>query len=399
MTTTFLHLPNEVLVIILGNLYLFSEHLDIYGDKADIFSIRLVCKRLAELGTSLAFKSVKFVQHKEGFQRLLEFSRSSFHKYVRRLVCSCCDYSQHLTTNIRIFTNEFNLTNLKKSIREELFQKYCLGRRFQESLEANDLDITNLASAIHQFKRLRSVEIIQDWSPKWYEKLEDAELNNFAASPTIHRLFEAVASALASSEANIEALTLGTRHRDIPPLLGIFHGLSPKKFRLYETAFRSVKILNLRLSWWEPDHNNINFEGISALIRSSPLEELYLKMSTGAALPRSFLHSLELPCLKILKLTRVPFRKPSDLLQFLYKYSATLKIVEFRDLSLEKGSWVTVFTGMRNNLVLDRCSLRPTFWVGTSFEFGKQYRKPGFSHQMISDFVRRKTDVNPFSQL
>jgi hypothetical protein len=72
-----LQLSNGVLLMILELLYSVDKNFNIYGNKKDLFASRATCRRLADLGQSLAFKCITFIQDEEGYKRLLEISNSS----------------------------------------------------------------------------------------------------------------------------------------------------------------------------------------------------------------------------------------------------------------------------------------------------------------------------------
>ena len=68
--------PDEVLLMILGNLYFVDDNLDTYAKKDDLLSTRAVYIRLANVGKDLSFKHVIFIQDKEGYKSLLELLKS-----------------------------------------------------------------------------------------------------------------------------------------------------------------------------------------------------------------------------------------------------------------------------------------------------------------------------------
>jgi hypothetical protein len=71
-----LRLSNEVLLMIHELLSSIDKNFDIYGNKEDLFASRAVCRRLADLSQSLAFKCITFIQDEEGYKRLLKVSKS-----------------------------------------------------------------------------------------------------------------------------------------------------------------------------------------------------------------------------------------------------------------------------------------------------------------------------------
>lgn len=58
-------LSDEVLLMILENLYYVDDNLDISGQKNDLLSTRAVCRRLANIGQDLSFKYITFIQMKK----------------------------------------------------------------------------------------------------------------------------------------------------------------------------------------------------------------------------------------------------------------------------------------------------------------------------------------------
>jgi len=62
--------------MILELLYSVDKKFNTYGSKQDLFASRAVCRRLADLSQSLAFKYITFIQDEEGYKGLLEISKS-----------------------------------------------------------------------------------------------------------------------------------------------------------------------------------------------------------------------------------------------------------------------------------------------------------------------------------
>ena len=59
-----LRLLNEVLLEILENLYFVDQNSELYGDKNDLLSARVVCQRLASVGQDFAFKHIPMFDDK-----------------------------------------------------------------------------------------------------------------------------------------------------------------------------------------------------------------------------------------------------------------------------------------------------------------------------------------------
>ena len=90
---------------------------------------------------------------------------------------------------------------------------------------------------------------------------------------------------------------------------------------------------------------------------------------------------------------------------FLSKHAITLKSVDFGNLSLETGSWKTVFIGMRHILILDSISIEGNFWrwdypgsPEITTNWGRHGRK-SVRYRAIEDFIQCKTNNNPFDLL
>ena len=171
------------------------------------------------------------------------------------------------------------------------------------------------------------------------------------------------------SGLSIEELSLRSFLVDSPSLIGIIQGLAPTRLRLYQQAFGTVKRLEILLPFIVNDEDDgysydINYAGISALIQSAPLlEELRLEfdMDSSEPLPSNFLGSLKLLSLRTLTLKSAEFEDPLCLIGFLSKHAISLKEVYFRTLTLQTGSWETVFIGMRDALTLDSISMAGDF--------------------------------------
>lgn len=66
-----LHLPDEILQIILQNLYHVTDDFRRRGNKEDLLSSRAVCKRLAQVGAYPAFRHITLGHHMESYRNVL----------------------------------------------------------------------------------------------------------------------------------------------------------------------------------------------------------------------------------------------------------------------------------------------------------------------------------------
>jgi hypothetical protein len=230
------------------------------------------------------------------------------------------------------------------------------------------------------------------------------------------RFFRAVTTSLSVSGLGIEELTLGSFRGDAGSLLGIVQGLAPTTV-LYQQAFGNLKRLKILLPGivccqngheWE-----LNLAGISALIQAAPsLQELRLEFDQYPypALPPSFLASFQLPRLQTLRLSSMLFLNPMCLVDFFSKHALTLKNIHFGLLSLQTGSWETVFLHMREALTLDSLEMPEGFRIGDLWNEEheimptKRWKNRGgechlVHNRAIEDFIQRKTENNPFDLL
>jgi hypothetical protein len=80
------------MLMVLKLLYFIDKNFNTYG-KEDLFASRAACWKLADLGQSLAFKCITFIQDEEGYKRLLEISKSPHVcRRIQRLACYFIDY-------------------------------------------------------------------------------------------------------------------------------------------------------------------------------------------------------------------------------------------------------------------------------------------------------------------
>jgi hypothetical protein len=151
-------------------------------------------------------------------------------------------------------------------------------------------------------------------------------------------------------------------------LLGIVQGLAPTTV-VYQQVFGNLKCLEILLPgivYYQNgyDEYKLNLAGISVLIQAALLlEELRLEFDQYPykGLLLSFLQSFQLPCLQTLRLSSMLFLNLLCLVDFLSKYILTLKSIYFGLLSLQTGSWETVFLQIRGVLILDLLDMLGSF--------------------------------------
>jgi hypothetical protein len=289
-----LSLPDEILLEILDFLYLVDDSFIQYGDKNDIVATRLVCRRLAMVG-DIIFEHIKFLVDDVGFLRLLELSRSSLCKRVRKLSCY------------------FEVTG---------------DHRFQSLLELAKRDTLSLADTLRQFQNLRAIEIWQNWRSSWFGGLGDGEAHDLTAYPIGYRLLQNVAHVL----GGIEGLTLRSDRVFCPEW-----NLSAPPW-----AFPKVKRLKVALTRLAGGNGigeyGLNSRGLKALIELSPqLEELELSIDMGFS-TEPFVPDFDIPKLQYLVLDRLLFQDISVLVGFLGRHLVTLKSVELHKVTLIDSS-------------------------------------------------------------
>lgn len=377
--------------------------------KNTILSCRLVCKRLGNVGQGFAFQRINFLLDKIGCKRLVELSLSPLRKEVRELNCYFDPFGEKLASSREAFNNAHRFSDRAKAF------EYChRGYRFQCMLEKDHQHMSQLTAAVSRFHNLRAVKLSRAW--QYYAERDDVcnSPTKLSKSAVGHWLFEAITDALAAAEIGIESLALGSfessrGHIDDHGLVGTIQRISPDNYGKYGQAFRKLKTLKIHLSEdrsrLDDDDGDgwvVNYRGLSTLIRSAALlEELKLSfpMPCIPALPAEFLHSLDIPNLRILDLESTTFHEPSHLLRLLSKHASTLRTVHFLCLCLEVGSWETVFFGMRAALSITSISMR-YFYTGDIDleELCPGDRVTGFE-QAVGHFIQKKTDTNPFDLL
>lgn len=425
-------LSDEILLTILELLYYSRGDFTRYGKKRDLLACRATCRRLRDLGQSLAFTHISFMHDEEGYTKLLEISKSVHLCHtIRYITCSFENLEARLTPEQ--FARFMGL-NTVRTQREpnDRYEEYHCRYQSRQYFESNNVHIASLVAALPRFGNLHTVRILEDVrhiSGNW-ESLDRVSTNSHAGLA----VFEALVSTLFVMELGIERLVLGSSPGDSPPLIGILQGLNPAKQNLYQKAFGSLNYLKLVLPTviYHEDggfgqRHKLNYNGISALIWAAPLLnelQLVFDMPSQDALPSRFLKSLQIPRLRTLQLVTIAFQDPLCLARFFSKHATALKRVELSDLSLETGSWETVFTEMRDVLMLNSIILSGEFSIGGSLTGGitlgsiqiDEYAELEceFGHRwvdiageacrvrdikVIESFIQRKTDDNPFDAL
>jgi hypothetical protein len=405
-----LRLPDEVLLRIFECLYYVGDDFDVYGEKDDLLACRAACRRFANVRQGLAFRHTNFFQDEESYKRLLEMSKSPYVcERVQRLTCYFADLEAGRTPEKFAESRGIDRKYWTQEEFNDAYEEYCRSCQYQELLEDGNVDIATLAAALPLFRRLRSIQILRDLSDL-EEDWSDLD-GSSTYSQAGQRFFEAITSALSVSELGIEELLLGSFDFDSPSLIGIIQSLAPGRLRLYQQAFGTLKRVQMLLPWIVYDEDigredqDLNCAGISALIRSAPLvEELRLEFDRYGAkpLPPNFLGSLKLPSLRALALESAVFEDSLCLIKFLSKHAISLKEVDFGTLTLQTGSWETVFIGMRDALTLHSISMVGEFRVDEWTEITPEWREHGrqvLNDRAIENFIRRRTNDNPFDLL
>ena len=419
--STMLRLSNDLLLMILEVLYSCDEDFFIYGEKRDLLACRETCRRLGALGQCGAFSHVTFRHSTEGYERLLEMSRSS---NVRLKVRYLTGYFMKLESDLT--HQRFAEAQSRDQAEEhniDMFQKYD-SHKF---LEDNSIDVASLAVALTGFRELHTVRVLGD--PRNTQDGWTLPDGGYTNSHARHGLFMAFTTALYVARLSVERLVLGLFPRSNPA--EAIQGYTHVRQKLYRTAFYNLKCLELRLSTATQGQESVisqggtlNYKGILSLIRSAPnLEELRLEFDVASqtSIPSLFIDSLQIPKLRVLRLATIFFQDSSCLVQFCSRHAETLKVVELSELCLQTGSWETVFTAMRETTHLDSIVLSGQFLVAGSaiacilvggvlleepveeVRIG-QIRLVGevcrvVVDERIENFVQGETDHNPFDAI
>lgn len=398
-----LHLPDELLLIILAYIRFSNEPL---LAKPAILSCRLVCKRLSNVGQGFAFQRIDFLFNEAGYRRLVELSQSPLRKEVRELNCYFDPFDEERASSQEAFA----AGKLYKLDWTKEFELYRLGYQFQSIMEQDHQYFSLLTSTIMQFSNLRSMKLSRNW--EYFTEQDNIchRPTKLARAPIGYRLFEAITDALAFTGNGIRALEIGSFsdlkdwHLHDLGLVGTLQRISPAAADKYQQAFWAIKTLKIHLPHnllGVTGENELNYAGISVMIQaSSSLEELHISfpLACVSAIPEWFLRSVKIPKLRVLDLTRATFEDPSHILDFLARHAATLKTVRFSGLELDRGSWETVFLGMRATLAITSSSIRDFYGSGSLAGICSGNQETIFE-LAISDFIQGKTDINPFKML
>ena len=130
-----LRLSNELLLKIIKYLYFLDPDFVQWGQKEDLLATRAACRRLANIGTSLAFEHITFIHGEQGYANLLQMSRSpQLCQSVRRLTFSFKSFNVDPTLEqfkdsrgIYIDSNQPTAEELN-----ELYATYCHGCERQQ---------------------------------------------------------------------------------------------------------------------------------------------------------------------------------------------------------------------------------------------------------------------------
>ena len=336
-------LPDEILLMILYSLYTLDDDFIQYGDKTDVLSTRLVCRRLGNIGESIVFEQIRFLEDDEGFRRLFRLAQSPLCKLVRVLSCYFEVYRTEASSSL---TSSSGLDSNMLSEKKEMPARHNREHKFQNLLGLVDEGTTDLADALSRFENLRAIKIWQNWACSWFWGLEYNEAEALARHPIGYRFFENVMCALATRPTSINNLVLGSDRPFCPEWpINMLPNLTFKTLSLYRHAFGNLKRLKVvlpKLAYNGAGEYGLNAHSLRALLElSSLLEELYLSIDMRFS-EEPFKPDFTIPMLRHLVLESLLFQNPSVLLTFLGRHAATLRSVEFHCLSLLSGSWETV---------------------------------------------------------
>ncbi|KAI3331267.1 hypothetical protein F4824DRAFT_476100 [Ustulina deusta] len=413
-----LTLPDEILLKILRCVQRLPHFLEC-TTKRDVLSCRLVCRRLSRIGEDIVFEDIILAPSRSGFQPVLGLSNSSLRHKVKKLRCFFEIFDPQLTTSIDLFTAEIERRNtqqfcsveiLDEDVRQD-FEAYQEGFHWQTLLEQSVLDTPVFGRALNRLENLSSISLSQIYTHSIHNEPDIGEDNpsDVIQSPAGHMIFEALVDALVQCGRHIEDLTLGYLDEDRFPstddsgLVGIIQRLNPESYPKYRQAFGKLKRLTIVLPWTMGEYEELNYSGLSALIRSAPALECLCLTSECLSLdflPVDFLLSIRAPNLSTLVLHNAMFQEPTDLLVLLQMHAATLRVLDLSDIILERDSWQTVLFKTRSFLRLQSCTIRDLF-VGNDGT-GEAICPPEELcqfYQAVEDFVCRKSDENPFQLL
>jgi hypothetical protein len=243
--TSLLSLPDEILLMIFGNLY--HDHSSHHNrPKTDVLSSRLVCRRMAGIGQEFAFEHIEFLQDEKGTKMMLELTQSPLCRLVKRLSCYFEVLDSRRASSLDAFSTWLRLDQFcTLGEAQEMFEAYRREIRYQCLLDRIGQDVV---VPLDGFESLRAVEM-RAWRSRWYAAMDDDEFDHLFASSTGHRFFETFTSSLAKAGRHIEDLTLGYFQRDTsascdPSMLSIIQGLDPA-LQVYQQAFGRLKRLKI----------------------------------------------------------------------------------------------------------------------------------------------------------
>ncbi|KAH7330030.1 hypothetical protein BKA65DRAFT_565066 [Rhexocercosporidium sp. MPI-PUGE-AT-0058] len=390
-----LRLSDEILLQILKYLYYLDPDFVPCGQKEDLLATRAVCRRLAEIGASLAFEHVTIVHGERNYTSFLQMSRTPYLcQSVRRLTFTFESFEVDPTPEKFEDCRGIRLEQYSPEEFNELYENFCYGCEHQRQIEKSNLDIASLAGAMPQYRRLRSVRILEDLG----SQVEHSGGRGYTG--TGPRLFRAITSALYISGLAIEELHLGSLGLDPPALIGIIQELSSLALVPYLRVFGRLRRLVMILPW-VVEGGPVNYYGVAELIQSAvSTTELVLRSDgLGYGLPADFFKSLS-PHLQILRLDLLQIENPLHLINVFHKHAHNLKVVELYSIDLEspdgedlEGSWELVFVEMRSCLNLESIHLSDLMLEGYGILMVEKYRAIGYP--AIEDFIQRKTDDNP----
>lgn len=348
-----LHLPNEILIHVLELLHYVDEEWLPHGDKEDLLSARLVCRRLAHIGASLAFRHITFFPDEEGFTRLHALSLSD-----HRLKVNMINYTFEDFRDDDLSADEFDLY-LRENARGrqsrwtstlETYEEYRAAQQYQSDMQDSHLDVAHLTSAFALLENLQSIHISQEFTERsgpWCgeEGILDGYLD-FLDLPTSHRVLGTIVAALIATGRRVTSLTLvSVDEFGFYPLIGLIEELNFSNAIVHREAFSHLKILTILLPHdgedtdmdEEEEERHIDLNGLSVFINSLPaLEELVFP--GDAWRPRRFLQNflrrLQVKRLLSIDIRGAAFADPSMLIDFLLRHSDSLLRIRLHDLIL-----------------------------------------------------------------
>lgn len=379
-------LPDEILYLILSNLYHITEDFRRQGNISDILYCRMVCRRLADVGAYLAFRHVSFGHSENGYRKLLSLSHSGHEDRVRHLSCTFEDFESEFLSKdsfvafIRRLAGEGGFDKICPKKLEEAHKDHCRGYFRNCAIEESNLDVANLSVILPRFKCLRSISFSQ--SPDnipgvGFDSLYYKDVKHSLQLPTGPRVFNSFTTALYASDARLTNLVLRSRDAEgfSMPLTGILRSLSSMRPAIRERVFSALSSLSVEL----PPYGGPGVaygDGLLKLIQSAPLlEKLEISLGYGEdrILPAILLDRVTMPKLRIIRVKGGDFSDPSSLMNFVCRHCSTLREVELCRVALRKGSWEHVLPHLKETLgelSLDEDALPG--WPGTarrSFHF------------------------------